>query len=363
MHDQEAANSELAVTDESRSESCHVQQVLSQDSGEKLIADNHSKDQLRVGIFLGICAAVFYSGANLALRHLAVPNDPGWALWVTATKAIPTALLSWFLITLQWSKGQPALPPTRMIGRLVIVGLVMQYGGNYMFQWSLSLGGLAITVPICFSTLIITGAWVSRIVFGEQLSRRTMCSIGLLILSIVVLSSGAGSATQSMGHEHSLQTTMLAIMSAAVSGIAYGATGVVVRQLVTSTLTIPSSLVVLSTTGAVVMTTHAMILDGPVRLLDLSTDRWPMLIAAGVMNAAAFFAVAGSLKRLPVTFVNILNASQNAMCAVAGVLMFHEPLTSPLVGGCLVTIIGILLVDRGKVVDSLSGSATTASTD
>ena len=305
-------------------------------------------DELGMGILLGICAAVGYSGANLALRQLAIPNDPGWAIWVTANKAIPAALAAWFMIIVQWSKGQPGLPPARMIWRLIFVGLVMQYAGNFMFQWSLSLGGLAVTVPICFSMLIIAGAWMSRLVCGEEISTKTMGAIGILIVSVAVLSSGAGSATESMGHDLSLLTTSLAIASAAVSGIAYGATGVVVRRLVTGTLTIPSSLVVLSTTGAVTMTVHALLVDGPTKLFALSEGHWPAIIGAGVMNAAAFFAVAGSLKRIPVTFLNILNASQNAMCAIGGVLLFAEPTTWPLIIGCGLTIFGILLVDRGK---------------
>jgi len=305
-------------------------------------------DELRMGILLGICAAVGYSGANLALRQLAIPNDPGWAVWVTANKAIPAALAAWFMIFVQWSRGEPGLPPGRMIWRLILVGLIMQYAGNFMFQWSLSIGGLAITVPVCFSMLIIAGAWMSRLVCGEEITPKTMGAIGILIVAVGVLSSGAGSATTSMGHADSWQTTALAILSAAVSGVAYGATGVVVRKLVTGTLTIPSSLVVLSTTGAVTMTTHALLVDGSEKLFKLSAGHWPAIIGAGVMNAAAFFAVAGSLKRIPVTFLNILNASQNAMCAIGGVLLFAEPVTSPLVTGCVLTMFGILLVDRGK---------------
>ena len=90
--------------------------------------------ELRTGVLLGIVAAVGYSGANLALRQLAIPNDPGWAVWVTANKAIPAALIAWLMIFVQWSRGQPGLPPVRMIGRLILVGLFMQYGGNFMFQ-------------------------------------------------------------------------------------------------------------------------------------------------------------------------------------------------------------------------------------
>lgn len=308
-------------------------------------------DELGLGVLLGICAAVGYSGANLALRQLAIPNDPGWAVWVTANKAIPAALVAWFMIALQWSRGEPGLPPGRLIWRLILVGLLMQYAGNFMFQWSLSIGGLAVTVPVCFSMLIISGAWMSKLICNEEISAKTMGAIGILIVSVAVLSSGAGSATESMGHELSTMTTVLAVASAAVSGIAYGATGVVVRRLVTGTLTIPSSLVVLSTTGAVTMTAHAFLIDGPAPLFQLSEGHWPAIAGAGIMNAVAFFAVAGSLKRIPVTFLNILNASQNAMCAIGGVILFAEPMTWPLIIGCGLTICGILLVDRGRPAD------------
>lgn len=343
--DAEAGQSGCAVASPGCSEMADSEETHQESRSRRI------DDELGLGILLGICAAVGYSGANLALRQLAIPNDPGWAVWVTATKAIPASLIAWFMIILQWSKGEPGLPPARLIWRLILVGLVMQYAGNFMFQWSLSLGGLAVTVPICFSMLIISGAWMSRLVCGEEISPKTMGAIGILIVSVALLSSGAGAATESMGHDLSPLTTVLAVASAAVSGMAYGATGVVVRRLVTGSLTIPSSLVVLSTTGAVTMTAHALILDGSTKLLANSEEHWPAIIGAGVMNAAAFFAVAGALKRIPVTFLNILNASQNAMCAIGGVLLFAEPMTWPLVIGCGLTIFGILLVDRGKPAD------------
>ena len=81
---------------------------------------------------------------------------------------------------------------------------------------------------------------MSRRVCGEAISSKTLGAIGILIVAVAVLSSGAGSATESMGHKLNTMTTALAIISAAFSGVAYGATGVVVRRLVTGTLTIPS---------------------------------------------------------------------------------------------------------------------------
>ena len=73
---------------------------------------------------------------------------------------------------------------------MILVGLLMQYGGNLMFQWSLSLGGLAVSVPLCFAALIVTGAWLGRVYLGDPVTPRTMLSIGILIGAIALLSSG-----------------------------------------------------------------------------------------------------------------------------------------------------------------------------
>ena len=47
---------------------------------------------------------------------------------------------------------------------------------------------------------------------------------------------------------------------------------------------------------------------------------------------------------LHVIHVNIINSSQVAMCAVAGVILFREPLTASLALGVLLTIGGTLLI-------------------
>ena len=55
-----------------------------------------------------------------------------------------------------------------------------------------------------------------------------------------------------------------------------------------------------------------------------------------------FIALSVALKSLPVIAVNLLNASQVAMAAVAGILLFSEPVTNSLVIGVALTLIGLV---------------------
>ncbi|MBI1314399.1 EamA family transporter [bacterium] len=306
------------------------------------------RKRVRSGIVLGLVSAVGYSGANLALRDVAIPNDLGWAIWVTANKAWPAAIVGWVLVGLRARRGLPALPPKSALLPLILTGLLMQYGGNVAFQYSLSMSGLAIAVPLCFATLIATGAWLGRVLLGDPLTPRTLASVAVLLAAIVFLSEGAEEAATALHGTASRFAVVAGVVTACLAGCSWGASGVIVRRYVTGSLSVPTTLVVLSTTGVVVMGAHSLFSPGVERMLATTADQWTSIIAAGVLNAIAFFTVAEALKRMPVTFVNILNTSQNAMCAAAGVLLFAEPLTTPLIVGCSLTMLGLLIVDSGR---------------
>jgi len=308
---------------------------------------------LRIGVILGIVSSVCYTAANLALRQVAIPDEFGWAVWVTALKAVPATIVAWVLIGIRLRKKLPALPPKPLVGKLILAAILMQYGGNLCFQMSLSLGGLAISVPLCFATLILTGAWLGRVFLGDPVSKKTLCSIGVLGVSILFLTAGADAAATSMHKDATTLTIVAAVVAAGFAGFSYGACGVMIRQL-TQNLSLSASLVIFSTVGVVALAGHVLVIsdhDEQLRILAMTEVHWQPLLASGVFNAVAFFAVAGALRRVPVTFVNVLNTSQNAMCAIAGVLIFSEPLTTPLVIGCGLTIFGLLMVDSGKKPD------------
>lgn len=287
-----------------------------------------------------------YTAANLELRQVARPGEMDWAIWVSAWKAVPATALAVGLIFWRHARGLSAWTPRRLVLPLIGTGLVMQLAGNAAFQWALSLGGLALTVPLIFATLIAVGAWLGRMLLGEAVSRRSAVAMAILLLAIGVLSSGAGDATSAVASERSTTTVVLAIAAACIAGAAYGACGVMIRIVVRQQVSISATLLPLSATGMVALGCLSWLRMGTPALLTTTSAELTTMLAAGVFNAIAFFAVSGSLRYLSVNRANLINASQTAMCAVAGVLVFAEPVTGGLVAGTLLTVAGLMLMDR-----------------
>ncbi|QDV20395.1 EamA-like transporter family protein [Gimesia panareensis] len=305
------------------------------------------------GTLFGLLSALAYTAANISLREAAVDNNADWAIWISALKSVPATIVGWVLVTYRGSKGLPALPPRRLVIPLILTGLLMQFGGNVMFQWSLSLGGLAFTVPLCFATLLATGAILGRLFLEEAITPRMFVSMVILTGAIVVLSLGAHQAEESVfehmtQHSRSMVTVALTVFVACVAGCAYGAGGVMIRGTVRGEMSISASLVLISTTGLVCLTAVAFYRLGFEILWKTTPWQYLVMLVGGIMNAIAFFAIGGSMKYLTVTRVNLLNASQTAMAAFAGVFFFNEELTVWLLSGTALTIGGLFLMEKKR---------------
>ena len=297
-----------------------------------------------VGSMFGVLAAVMYTAANTALKEVATPGDFDWAIWITCLKAVPAAILAWAMIALDLAKGRPALPPRRLFVPLCLIGLLMQFGGNVLFQAALGLGGLALTVPLSFATLILSGAWLGRLLLGEPITLAAALATALMVGSVVFLSSGADAATTAITARSSLLLVAAAVSAAALAGAAYGIAGVFLRQYRTANVPLGATLVMPSTIGVVVLGIVSYLRLGPERIAQTTSQELGIMLFAGCTNAVAFFSVGAALARIPVNQLNLINASQAAMAAVAGVLFFHEPLTGGLAIGTLMTVAGLLVL-------------------
>jgi len=71
-----------------------------------------------------------------------------------------------------------------------------------------------------------------------------------------------------------------------------------------------------------------------------------LMLVAGICNLIGFLSLVNGLQRIPVAHANILSASQVAMAAVAGVLIFHETPNFWMALGICLTIGGIIRFDR-----------------
>ena len=297
-------------------------------------------------LLLGLMAAVTYSVANLALRGLSRPDGGvGWDMWVAGTKAFPTFFVAIVLLAIRRYRGQTSFAAWSFVWPIALAAFFNQLGGNFAFQMSLSKIGLAISVPICFASIICSGAIVGRFVLGDQVSIRTGISMALMVTSIVFLSTAARSRTAVIPTTYDWGTAT-GIALAVVSGLAYGITGVYIRKAVRSRMPVAATLFLFSAAGFLMLCPLSLSLL-PLQTIAATTPReWATIAVAGIFNALGFFAITHAMRHLTISRANVINASQNALCAVGAVMMFGETLSTFGLLGIGLTIAGLLTLDR-----------------
>lgn len=294
------------------------------------------------GAMCGMISAILYTAANVALRDC-VGIDP---FLVTAVKATPTVLLLTPVLLGMLVAGQSLATSTQMVPRFIAVALIGQFVGNAAFQLSLEVIGLAATVPITLGVLIICGAVLGRLILHEPVRLPTIVAMITLIVAVVVLS--IPESTRTPPKSISNLPPWGGALCAAASGAAYALFGVVLRQTMTGGVSASLTLFISGAVGTISLWSVTFVHLGVEPLLQISSNQWGVMIAAGVLNFTAFAALSLSLKSLPVVAVNLINASQVAMAAVAGVAMFAEPVTNTLVAGIVLTFIGLFALAGGR---------------
>jgi drug/metabolite transporter, DME family len=311
--------------------------------------------QALFGTLCGLFSAVGYTAANACLRSVS-DCDP---IWVSAVKAVPTLLLVAPWLAVQSCRGRKILPEFRVLVLLSAGALIGQVIGNVVFQWSLGVIGLALTVPVTLGTIILGGALLGRTLLHEPLTLRMLASVLTLIIAIAVLSLGAGDAYQSVAGSIATQhaawwMVALGVAGAMLSGLAYSILGVVIRYGVKGRASLAITLFTVSLWGVISLGSWSYWRIGWQGMRDTSPDDLAMMVWAGVFNALAFLALTKALQLANLVYVNALNATQATMAAIAGVLLFQEALSGELAFGVLLTIAGLLLMKQGRRTEILA---------
>ena len=319
-------------------------------------------------LLLGLLAASSYSIANLALRGLSkTDSGAGWDMWVAGTKALPTLVVAVSLLLARRLRGQSSFTAWEFVWPIALAALFNQLGGNFGFQVSLRAIGLAIAVPICFASIICSGAVVGRLVLNDPVSIRTGISMGLMVASIVFLSAAAKSRTGDNSEEPEATVSNTALTPAVgtespfrpaplgvpagvamsiLSGLCYGVTGVFIRKAVRSQMPVEATLFIFSAAGLLVLCPLSLLLMPVQAIADSSCAEWFTIAIAGIFNALGFFAITHAMRHMTISRANVINASQNAMCAVGAVIVFEESLAITGLAGIGLTIAGLLVLDR-----------------
>ena len=303
------------------------------------------REPLVYGMLCGLASALGYTGANACLRAVSHCD----AVWVSCVKAFPTVALFGPIVLYRLLRGRESIPPGRQMAALIVASLVCQLLGNVVFQWSLGVVGMALTVPLTLGTMIIGGAVMGRIMLHEPVTIPMACSMLILIYAISVLSLGAGEASQSAalpGTIPSFWRVAAGVGAACLSGVSYALLGVVIRYAVTDRISILMTMVTVTLTGLIALGAMSLATAGATAMLATAPADFGVMMLAGFFNAVAFLALTKSLQLIPVVYVNALNATQATMAAIVGILLFDEPSSSWLWLGVGMTVLGLLLMRR-----------------
>jgi drug/metabolite transporter (DMT)-like permease len=324
-----------------------------------------------VGIAYCVASAVFYTAANICLRQLTTLEvDPAWVICIKETVTVGV-IGPW--LAFQAFRGRPVMPPPRALAALVLTGLAIQLAGNLPMQWSFGVVGIAIALPAVFGVMLTASAVMGWVLLKEAVSSRSMAAIGFLVCSIVLLSAGVateGAVDYRPGVEAadvapspaggdapiepagdvpvvprqlSLLWVILGVGASCLAGALFALLTITIRF--TATARVPVTSIVFVITGMGVLSLGSLSLGrlGPDHLMATRPEQLAWMVAAGVCNLIAFLAITKGLQMTTVVHANVLNASQVAMGAMAGVLLFHESLNVWSTLGIVLTIVGVVL--------------------
>ncbi len=298
------------------------------------------------GTISGLIAALGYTTTNIFLRSVSHCD----VVWVSCVKSIPLVLI--FGPWLMWRRwrGLHILPPPKVLLMLLVASIICHIAGNVAFQWALGVVGLALSVSLTLGTMIAAGAVLGRVFLRESVTPQMIMAMVILIASVFVLKFGAEQAQQSIEVADATAAWLVTagVAAACLAGFAYALLGVVVRHASDEGTPQTATLFVVGLSGLLVLSSLTVWRSGLTHICYTAPGDLTLMILAGLCNAGAFLALTIAFRLTSVVYVNALNASQAAMAAAAGVLLFDEPITNPLLAGVALSMVGLALMRRRK---------------
>lgn len=298
-----------------------------------------------VGGLFCILAALCYTASNFCMRKLALLGAP--PMWATCNRETVTVVILGPWLLWQAFRGQRVLPSLKAIAAIAAVGVAVQVAGNLLSQWSMEIVGLSVNIPVIFGAMLLASAVLGRLLLGESVTVQTFIALGLLIGALVLLGLGAGAAGGDASAQGvSLRIVLMAVAASACAGVTYALLSIAIRgAAITQT---PSASLMLIVTGVGTLSLGLLSLErlGPAAMLTTPPAQFAWMGTAGLANLLGLMAITRGLQLTTVVHANMLNASQVAMAAVGGVLLFGESFSGWLLSGTALMIAGIILINR-----------------
>lgn len=274
--------------------------------------------------------------------------DPAWAICIK--EAVAVAVVGPWLL---WRicRGNRFFFPLRALAVLVLAGLAVQLAGNLGILWAYGVIGLAIGLPLALGMSLTGSAVLGVVLFHESLPVRSIVAVVMVVGSVVLLSIGAtgqGEAPEGTSAPFGMLVALLGIAAACVAGFTFASLSAAIRYAGKSTVPVAVTVIIVTGVGVVSLGAVSLVRLGPTGMLATDPYTLAWMVACGVFNLVAFALITKGLQLTTLVHANVLSASQVALGAMAGILLFREPYNPWLLGGIALTITGITLFGHAR---------------
>lgn len=303
------------------------------------------------GTFYCLVSALAYTASSVCMRQLtALGCDPLWAVFNRELVAV--VVMGFWLAGQVLFGRKKVFPAGNTFWLLLLVGLWTEVVANVGLQWSLGVIGLAVAIPLSCSTMILGGAAIGRFWLGERVSARSAAAIALLLLSLLLLGKGAAVSSRLIVGESAgkliLKFAVPAIGLTVLAGVIYALLSSIIRHSLKQGLRPPFVAFFVPFMAIVGLGPICLARFGLATLLATPVEQLLPMAGAGVSNLIGFLAWIGGLQRTTVVHANLVVTSEVAMVALAGILIFGEPVNFWLILGIGLTSLGILAIDQPR---------------
>jgi drug/metabolite transporter (DMT)-like permease len=259
-------------------------------------------------------------------------------------QAIPILLfataMGWF-INRQGKETTSAFSDWRLIGALVVNGLILFVFATPLLFGSLREGGVLITSPMA-GTQVLFAAILAAILLREPFTRIMALGMIISVVGIFPLTAGQSGADLS-------PTWWLAVPYALGVALSWAVAGVLLTYTMRQGVD-PFQAVAIPTMVGILALNIWLLVTGRLGLYgQTSPDLLITLLVAGVFSAAALISLTLALNQTTVASATTLNSLQVAIAPVIAWLFLGENLNLAAAAGILLILVGVIVVQRGKL--------------
>ncbi len=202
---------------------------------------------------------------------------------------------------------------------------------NYCLENGFSFGNILVRPVQCVAALAL-----SYFIFSEKASPRKIAGVFLCCAGVVIISLN-GQPLSAFGGENLLFTILYILSGIGASGFTF-AQKLLINRMDSANMNLSMF------TVAAVITALPIPVTGEI-YTGFQLPAFLALVAFGLVSGVCFLLVAEAIKTVPLFMVELIQSITVPLSLLWGILFYNEPVTSWIIGGTVVFLIGMLAVN------------------